>query len=74
MRISPRPRQHIFIDREQRYRRMAELWESQSSSKKFQIILGQWEVSELSHAKKPCLYPALKSGLIPGYNWAIERR
>lgn len=32
-----------------------------------------WEGSRLSHAKKPGLYPASKDGLMPRYNWAIER-
>lgn len=48
MRISPGPREHIFVDGE-RSGGDAEL--SQSQSKKFQIILGQWQGSQLSHAK-----------------------
>lgn len=59
MRISPGPREHIFVDGE-RSAGDAEL--SQSQSKKFQIILGQWQGS------------ALKDGFISGYNSAIERR
>lgn len=50
MRISPGPREHIFVDGE-RSAGDAELWESQSRSKTFQIILGQWQGSKLSHAK-----------------------
>lgn len=50
MRISPGPREHIFVDGE-RSGGDAELWESQSRSKTFQVILGQWQGSKLSHAK-----------------------
>lgn len=52
---------------------IAELWESWSAARSSRY-LDSWEGSKISHAKKPCLYPALKEGLMTGYNWVIERR
>lgn len=51
---------------------MAELWESWSAARSSRY-LDSWEGSKISHAKKPCLYPALKEGLMTGYNWVTEK-
>lgn len=52
---------------------MSKLWESGSAARSSRYS-DSWEGSKISHAKKPCLYPALKEGLVPGYNWVIEKR
>lgn len=63
----------LLVNKDSGEQGMAELWESWSWSKKFQIIFRQWKGSKLSYAKKPCLLPGRKDGSMPRYNWATER-